>query len=106
VTGPETLRLESRLALDVQAPGTPYVLKVELDGKVVDLVKHVATADPELPPGAAAVAKRKRVEIEVPEGAHALAVSLVGVKDGAGCLVRVREPESESEPEPDAEATR
>lgn len=103
VTGPETLRLESRLRLDVETAGTPYALKLELDGKVIDLVKHVAAADPDLPSGATRVAKRKRIEIEVPRGAHTLAVSLIGVHDGAGCLVRVRE--KETEPEPDSEAT-
>jgi choline kinase len=99
--GPGPLRVESRLMLASTA-GTriPYVLRVELDGRVVDLVRHEAVPDPASPKGDLAAAKRKRAEFSVGPGKHHLRVSLLGAAQDARCMLRVREPEP-NEAEPD-----
>jgi choline kinase len=99
--GPGPLRVESRLML-ASTTGTriPYVLRVELDGRVVDLVRHEAVPDPASPTGDLAAAKRKRMELTMGSGKHHLRVSLLDTAQGARCMLRVREPEP-NEAEPD-----
>lgn len=107
MTGPGTLRIESRLLLSGR-PGerTPYVLRVEVDGRVVDLVRHVATPDPAAPKGAWRAAKRKRTEIQIGKGEHRVRITLMATEVGSRCMLRLREPEpSEVEPEGEAEPT-
>ena len=99
--GPGPLRIESRLLLaGVNGARVPYVLRVELDGRVLDLVRHEAVPDPESPKGALAAAKRKRADLWVGPGKHQLHIALLGAAQGSRCLMRVREPEP-NEAEPD-----
>ena len=101
--GPGKVRVESRLLISPRAgERVPYVLRVELDGRVHDLVRHEATFDPQAPRGPLAAAKRKRIELSLGAGLHRLRVTLLGAVRGTRCMLRVREPEP-SEDEPEAE---
>ncbi len=107
VEGPGPYRIESRLLvepklLSAASARIPYVLRVELDGRVLDLVRHEATPDPLAPKQPLTAAKRKRTELRMASGKHRLRVSLLAAAQGSHCMVRVREPEPD-ESEPDAE---
>jgi choline kinase len=104
--GPGPVRIESRLILPPGAKQrVPYVLRVKLDHKLVDLFKKDTLPDAEAPHAEWLLGRRKRVELNLPAGAHEIAVSVVGAEPGARCLLRVRQPEldQESEPEPESD---
>jgi choline kinase len=107
IAGPGPLRIESRLLVEPAQLANahtriPYVLRVELDGRVVDFVRHVAVPDPQAPKQALAAAKRKRAELHVGPGKHRLRVTLVGAAQGSRCMLRVRESQPD-DAEPDSE---
>ncbi len=95
VRGPGPVRVDSRALLERGSAGTPYVLRVELDGKHVELHKWDARPGP-LPPHLSppddgfVVARRKRAIIELPPGQHILRVSLLPARDHDRALVRIR----------------
>lgn len=102
VHGPGPIRVESRLLLDTKTDErVPYVIAVELDGKLVDIFKHSGAPDPAAHVGSSTAAQRKRIEIDVPSGAHTVRVRLLASDASSRCLIRVREPDLDPEPEPD-----
>ena len=87
IDGPGPLRVESRLLFEPDAPErVPYILKVELDGQLVDLYKKNARREPEKKLGRADVGRRKRVQVDLTPGRHTLSVSLLS---GPRALLRV-----------------
>jgi len=105
VEGPGPLRIESRLLVEPNVLSAanariPYVLRIELDGRVLDFVRHEATSDPAAPKRSLVAARRKRAELRLGSGKHHLRVSLLGAVEGSQCMVRIREPEPD-EAEPD-----
>jgi choline kinase len=101
--GPGPVRIESRLLLPDGPRSVPYVLRVKLDGKLVDLFKKDALPDPGAPHAQWRLGKRKRVELNLPAGAHKLAVAVLGAEAEMRCLLRVRQPDLDQEPEPDGD---
>lgn len=102
VDGPGSVRLDSRFVLRDRGREMPYVLRLEIDGKLQDLHKNYGRLDPEARHDGWAIARRKAETFELPPGQHTIVVKLVGAAPGDRCLVRIRT----AEPEIDAvEAT-
>jgi len=94
VHGPGPLRLDSRVVLpDDKAQRVPYVLRVEVDGKLEDLQKEDGRLDPKARFRGAPVARRKELTLELPPGPHQVSMRLIGAAPGERCLVRARAPE-------------
>lgn len=83
--------VETRLVLPPEVRGEyKYVLAITVDGEPVTWKVHTTKRDTLATTQVGALAKRERVKIDVPEGAHSIGVRLI---DGHGktVLVRLRE---------------
>jgi choline kinase len=95
VHGPGPVRLDSRVVLHDGVAKVPYVLRVEVDGKLHDLHKKDGVPDPGARFQGAPVARRKDVTIDLSPGPHTISIQLAGAVQGDRCLVRARAPETE-----------
>ena len=95
VDGPGPVRLDSRFVLRDRGREIPYVLRLEIDGKLQDLHKNYARPDPDARHDGWSIARRKAETFDLPRGQHTIVVKLVGGEPGDRCLVRIRTVEQE-----------
>ncbi len=96
VVGPGTLRIDSRLLLAggaVAADEVPYVLVVELDGKLVDWFKESGRPSGTWTHPEWTVCKLRGVDVTLPEGRHELTVGFQTTGEGRACALRLRQRE-------------
>jgi hypothetical protein len=92
------LRLDSRVVLpDQKTERLPYVLRVEVDGKLEDLQKEDGRLDPRARFHGTPIGRRKELTLELPPGSHRVSMQLIGAAPGERCLVRARAPELDAD---------
>jgi choline kinase len=106
VDGPAPVRIDSRFVLRDRAREMPYVVRLEVDGKLVDLHKNYARHDSEAQHEGWSIGRRKDEELSLLPGTHSIAVKLVGADPGDRCLVRIRTTDTESGAEPPDQSRR
>ena len=88
VSGPTTLRIDTRPILAVRGTDVPhYVLVVRLDGQRVQWHSRVGEASGTWHLGNEYLGKRFRTELEIPSGEHEVEATLAA-SDTDGCVVR------------------
>ena len=92
VLGPTSVRIDSRLViLDETVKTAPYVLKVMLDGELIDWFMKIGRVSSRWvhPQWYICQSKKQGITLKVPEGYHVLRINLWGA-DSERCLLRVR----------------
>jgi choline kinase len=95
VRGPGQVRVDSRLLLEKEVEdAVPYVLAIEVDGKLVDWFKRSGKPSATWNHPDRIVGKLRTVDIELPAGPHTVQVTFMSTVQGPACAVRVRQLEA------------
>lgn len=94
ITGPGTLRVDSRLLLEPGAETeTPYVLSIEVDGEVIDWFKENGKASGTWTHPDWVVSKVNSIDVDLPSGSHDVSIRFMSTTKAPACAIRLRQPE-------------
>ena len=97
VTGPDRIRLETRLILDSETDDMlPYVIEVRVNGEGREWHKFDARPSGSARYSGLVIGKRKRFKVGIPKGKSRVSVRLIAA-EGRSCLVRFRQIEEDEE---------
>ncbi len=102
VTGPDEIRIDSRLLLPQGAEGDdeyPYVVDIWLDDERVLYESALTARSNSWKHGSMLVCKRAEFVLAVPEGDHRIQVQFASPIERSACLVRLLQPDSPTEGE-------
>ncbi|HOI36675.1 MAG: phosphocholine cytidylyltransferase family protein [Sedimentisphaerales bacterium] len=94
ISGPGTLRVDSRLLLEPGAQTeTPYVLSIEIDGEVIDWFKENAKASGTWTHSDWTVGKLNSIDLDLTPGSHVVSIRFMSTPKAPACAIRLRRPE-------------